>query len=84
MSNDCNSNGVPDECEMITPGDFDGNGIIDLGDLEGFVECIGGPGALPAQTEPACIALCLDAFDLDGDGDVDLVDFANWTLLFTP
>lgn len=71
---DCNANGVPDGCEAIGGGDFNGDGLIDAADLEGFVDCLGLPDSLPLS--PTCAAVCLLAFDADFDGDVDLVDYA--------
>ncbi|MFQ5492476.1 MAG: hypothetical protein ACE5GE_17340, partial [Phycisphaerae bacterium] len=55
------------------PGDFDNNGTIDLQDFAAFQRCdrigLQGPSVL-------AWAGCLDAFDLNGDLDVTLADFA--------
>lgn len=53
-------------------GDFDNNGFIDRFDFIFFSTCaaISGPGVEPP------IQCCRDVFDMDGDTDVDLVDFA--------
>lgn len=56
-------------------GDLDGNCVSDLADYEGFSDCMAGPEAAPAPTLGATVQDCLDAFDADGDGDVDLQDF---------
>jgi hypothetical protein len=50
-----------------TPGDADCDGSILLDDYEAFVSEFGGPGS-PVDCP---------AFDWDGDGDVDLFDFAR-------
>lgn len=59
-------------------GDFDGDGYVGvgteekLGDYFYFEICfsISGPGHDPGYD------VCVDTFDADGDGDVDLADFA--------
>jgi hypothetical protein len=51
------------------PGDWDGDGDVDLADCAQWPACITGP----AQGPPA--ADC-GVFDFDADGDVDLADFA--------
>jgi hypothetical protein len=55
-------------------GDFDCNGVIDSDDFIVLVDCMAGPETAPAplQTTPA---ECLAVFDLDDDGDNDLMDF---------
>lgn len=53
-----------------TPGDWDGNGSVDLADYRQFTRCFMGPGAVPLT--PGCTT-----FDFDGDADVDLRDFAE-------
>ena len=83
-STDCNSNGIHDECDPIGGGDYDANGIIDLGDHEFFVDCLAGPNVPPTPTDAECINLCLEAFDDDTDGDVDLADSAAFTRRFSP
>lgn len=56
------------------PGDFDGDGIVDLMDAAVFVDCLGGPDVEPMPTPPTTPADCLLVFDFDGDADVDLAD----------
>ncbi len=49
--------------------DVDGDGYIGRVEAAAFADCLGGPnvGSVTQQ--------CLDAFDTDADGDVDLIDF---------
>jgi hypothetical protein len=75
---DCNDNGVPDACEPIGDGDFNADGVVDLGDLPGLTECLAGPDVGPSPPEPTCEAACLTAFDFDRDEDVDLDDVAEF------
>ncbi|MCH7701805.1 MAG: hypothetical protein IID37_08960 [Planctomycetes bacterium] len=51
------------------PGDWDGDGDVDLDDYSAYLSCVGGPDQ-PIQDECA-------VFDADSDGDVDLVDFGE-------
>ncbi len=51
------------------PGDFNGDGVIDIGDLSILLANFGGSG------DPS-------SGDLDGDGDVDLTDLANFLAVF--
>lgn len=122
-SEDCNENGLPDECELIH-SDFDGDGAIndcdpdmdndgvpnepddcdftpsetpvdadgrpisdtngncavDLGDYFRFRNCFQESG--PAM--PALSSLCADAFDYDGNGFIDLSDYAGFAAVFAP
>ncbi|MEE9297109.1 MAG: endonuclease/exonuclease/phosphatase family protein [Phycisphaerae bacterium] len=82
-SADCNRNETPDECEPSLPADFEGDNDVDLWDFTVFTDCVGGPDSPPLPTSPACLHLCLDRFDLDADGDVDLHDLALLLQLFT-
>ena len=52
-------------------GDVDGNGYVDLVDYEWFEICFSYSGPNVAPLIPGC----LDIFDFDTDGDVDLADF---------
>ncbi len=47
-----------------------------------FTDCPAGPGASPEPQRPECVRVCLDAFDLEPDGDVDLADFAVFQGVF--
>jgi hypothetical protein len=52
-------------------GDWDNDGDADLDDFDGFDTCLSGPGAAPPPSQR-----CLDTFDADQDGDVDVADYA--------
>jgi len=61
-----------------TPHDYDNNGVVDLYDLERFVECASGPTDLQDN------CLC-DVFDMNAVGDdlvIDLADFADFQAAF--
>jgi hypothetical protein len=73
-SADCTVNDVPDECETVDTGDFDHDGTTSLMDWAAFIECMGGPSLDASPSSPECSQICLDAFDLDDDDDVDLAD----------
>ena len=52
------------------PGDYDGDGYVDLDDYASFPVCLTGPdGGAPIPC---------DIFDFEPDGDVDLEDFARF------
>jgi hypothetical protein len=85
VDNDCNRDGIlnacepdqdgdliPDACDLclggVASGDADGDGRMSIADYAIFEQCLFGP---TATLDPAC-----DCFDLDNDGDSDLVDFA--------
>jgi len=56
--------------------DVDQDGDVDLDDYAEFAGCLSGPGQAPGS-----VPECLDAFDTEGDGDVDLADFRYLQLL---
>ncbi len=62
----------------IAFGDFSGDGLTDLPDYAVFETCysFSGPGTEPPFQE------CLDHFDWNDDGDVDLRDFRIFQLAF--
>jgi hypothetical protein len=70
---------------MVPPfyGDFNGDGHVSLDDCQVFPECIAGAGVTPSPTPPLSQQDCLDSFDLEADGDVDLGDFAAFQEAFT-
>ena len=45
-------------------------------DWTDFIECVGGPEVAPNPLFSRCVQTCLDAFDFDLDGDVDMEDAA--------
>lgn len=57
------------------PGDFDGDGDVDIADFAFLSTCFTG-GGIP------CSGDCCRA-DLDGDGDVDIADFSTFSANFT-
>jgi len=86
---DCNTNGVPDSCDLDagtssdcntngTPDecdlmDCDTNGVVDLADFAGFQSCL-------ASTNGTCLA----AFDRAADcGTIDLADYAVFAAQLT-
>jgi pyrrolidone-carboxylate peptidase len=58
------------DVQTITPGDYDGNEVVDLDDFAYWDDCETGPDAGPR--EPEC-----KPFDVDFDGDVDLDDYGG-------
>lgn len=79
---DRDGDGRGDGC-FTGPGDFDGDGDVDLADYGDFGACLAGPGVAPSPPAPLDAADCLAVFDLDQDGDLDLVDFAGFSVSFT-
>jgi len=64
------------------PGDFDGDGDVDLDDYAFFYDCMDGPNATPTPTLPVTWEECLEEFDFDTDLDVDMGDFGEFQGLF--
>ncbi|MCP4245810.1 MAG: hypothetical protein GY778_02065, partial [bacterium] len=54
--------------------DVDCDGDVDLGDYSMFFDCHEGPNLAPNPPLPMTPQTCLDAFDADRDGHVDLLD----------
>lgn len=67
-----------------TPGDFDGDGDVDLTDYGQHEDCMAGPDTPPTPKSPGVTPQdCIDAFDMDGDSDVDTADFKGFQFWFT-
>ncbi|UCF33467.1 MAG: hypothetical protein JSV78_14145, partial [Phycisphaerales bacterium] len=64
------------------PGDWNGDGAVDLLDYDMFYDCMAGVGVVPDPVETDASS-CLSAFDFDGDNDVDAADFAGFQAAFT-
>ncbi len=62
--------------QIVTPGDTDGDGDVDLVDFETYLGCVTGPDGGP-------IADGCAAVDFDGDDDVDFIDLDEFQLRFT-
>lgn len=54
----------------VVPGDGNGDGVVNLVDFATFEDCLMGPGGGLAEGQCA-------SFDTDGNGTVDLHDFAG-------
>jgi M6 family metalloprotease-like protein len=82
---DCNATDIPDECEVMPAGDHNADGVVDAGDVAGVRRLFRRPGWGPNPASPACLQTCLDVFDQDFDGDIDLMDYAKLVeLVVTP
>jgi hypothetical protein len=66
---------IANACGCASPGDYDGNGQVDLSDYGYWEDCMTGPdmGPYPAGCE---------VFDFNVDDDVDLGDFTVFTRMF--
>lgn len=69
---DCHKDSLADDCQL---GDFDGDGTVGTDDYASWNKCVTGPS-------PVGFTTCCRQFDLDGDDDVDLVDFGRFQLIF--
>jgi hypothetical protein len=65
---DCNGNGIPDDCELC--GDLDDDGDVDYYDYVIFLDAFGGP----TDGDPAVDWCC----DFDDSGAVGMTDYAAW------
>jgi len=63
-------------CNAGVPGDWNGDGDVDISDFAEFPTCWSGPVGSPDWVMPSQV--CQDVFDFDGDTDVDLADFAEF------
>jgi hypothetical protein len=62
-------------------GDYDCNQSVNLYDFANWSSCMNGPQATALADEPPVAPSC-EAFDFDGDRDVDLLDFAGFQDVF--
>ena len=67
---------------VISTGDFDGNSVVNLVDYAALADCMSGPGAWPDPTPPVTANECLQAFDFDGDDDLDMHDWVSFLNVF--
>ncbi len=81
---DCNANGVSDGCESIADGDFNADGVVNALDYPWFADCFAGPQQQPIPTTLTCAPTCLDVFDTDVDGDIDLADYEAFIANIAP
>ena len=78
----------PDQIDVFTRdgsgpnGDFDEDGMVTMGDYLSFFDCLEGPIPLPRAGHPRTSEQCVWAFDFEGDRDVDLADFAEFSTRF--
>jgi len=63
-------------------GDYYCDQAVNLNDFAGWSSCMNGPQATALADEPPVAPGC-EAFDFDGDGDVDLADFAAFQRVLT-
>jgi len=59
----------------VPPGDCTQDGGVEIHDFVNFGACLAGPGGDPGSARCDCL-------DLDGDGDVDLADMAEFQASF--
>lgn len=62
-------------------GDFNADGLVNLGDWDDFVNCENGIH-LTFPDPPATIPQCRNSFDHDMNGTVDLLDFSQFQMAF--
>lgn len=76
---DCNDNGIPDDC---TPGDVDGDETVGLPDHVKFTQCLAGPCATPPCSGAPSSGGCCSIVDFDHSESVDLRDVAAFQRVF--
>lgn len=64
-------------------GDFDCDRAVDLDDFTGWASCATGPINTLDDPPYKSISPC-SAFDFDADADIDLLDFAQFSRVFSP
>lgn len=69
-------------CSIEIPGDFNDDGEVDLADHAVFCNCLNGP---EVSTPPGgCTADEFGRCDMEGDSDVDLLDFDLFQTVYAP
>ncbi len=81
LSADCNDNLLPDECDAIGNGDFNGDGQFDIGDYAYFTVCFRGPNRRPLPPNYLCVGACIAAFDASDNPRPQTVDLADFAVL---
>jgi hypothetical protein len=66
----------------LDAGSPDPHYALALADYAVFKDCMDGPQLTPTPTAPTTVQDCLDACDLDDDGDVDLADFRTFSRIY--
>ncbi len=66
----------------VAPCDVNDDGEVDLIDGASFFACLTGPNVSPAPDAPMTTIECLEAFDAERDGDVDMGDFQEFVARF--
>lgn len=64
-------------------GDANADGRVDAADAAILAQCLSGPDETPASGSSWTSEDCIEAFDVDGDEDIDLLDFAAFAQAFT-
>lgn len=81
---DCNSNDIHDRCDAAN-GDVTGDGLSNLDDWEIISTCLEDGLCHDGVCAPPKFSnLCCHLVDFDGDGDIDLEDFAGFQRHLTP
>ncbi len=63
-------------------GDITGDNVVNDADIAAFGDCVAGPDEPPSPVSGIHSVACTTTFDLDGDGDVDLADYAALQALY--
>ncbi len=54
-----------------------------LVELAILADCVTGPAASPTPTPPTTPLECINLFDADADADIDLIDYAEYQLIYS-